>query len=39
MVDSNVSQHYRPDELPFLESIDSLSGRVENEYRQSLPIS
>lgn len=36
MVDSNVSQHYRPDELPFLESIDSLSGRVENEYRPIL---
>ncbi len=36
MVDSNVSQHFRPDELPFLESIDSLSGRVENEYRPIL---
>jgi RNA-binding protein YlmH len=36
VVESNVSQHYRPDELPFLESIDNLSGRVQNEYRPIL---
>lgn len=35
-VDANVSQHFRPDEVPFLESIDHLSGQVENEYRPIL---
>jgi RNA-binding protein YlmH len=36
LVDSNVSQHYRSNELPFLESIDSLSAKVANEYRPIL---
>ncbi|WP_225429667.1 YlmH family RNA-binding protein [Lentilactobacillus parafarraginis] len=36
MVDSTISQHFRPDEVPFLESIDNLSGQVENEYRPIL---
>ncbi len=36
MVDSNISQHYRQAELPFLESIDNLSGKVANEYRPIL---
>ena len=35
-VDANVSQHFRRDEVPFLESIDHLSGQVENEYRPIL---
>ena len=36
MVDSNISQHYQQAELPFLESIDNLSGKVANEYRPIL---
>lgn len=35
-VDANISQHFRSDEIPFLESIDNLSGQVENEYRPIL---
>lgn len=36
MADRNLFQHYRPEELTFIESIDGLCGRVENEYRPIL---
>ncbi len=36
MVDLNISQHYRSDEIPFLESITDLVGRSQNEYRPIL---
>ena len=36
MVDINIEQHFRSDEVPFLESMDSLVGRVQNEYRDLL---
>lgn len=35
-MNENIEQHYRHDELSFLESIDDLVGRVENEYRPML---
>ena len=36
MVDINIEQHFRSDEVPFLESMDSLVGRTQNEYRDML---
>ncbi|GAY74075.1 RNA-binding protein [Lentilactobacillus kosonis] len=33
MVDVNVSQHFRPDEQAFVESVADICSRVENEYR------
>ncbi|UDM32478.1 RNA-binding protein [Lentilactobacillus laojiaonis] len=36
MLDSNIEQHYRPNELGFVQSIDELVNRVENEYRPIL---
>lgn len=36
MVDINIEQHFRSDETPFLESMDELTGRAENEYRAML---
>lgn len=36
MVELNISQHFRPEEQEFLESVEDICGRAENEYRPIL---
>ncbi|WP_283678878.1 YlmH/Sll1252 family protein [Lentilactobacillus sp. Marseille-Q4993] len=36
MVDLNITQHFRPEETPFLESVEDMCGQAQNEYRPIL---